>query len=683
MTNAPDPQNTPNGVSERLSPESQTADVSVEESFARVPSGEIVLLEDRVRDVPEAERGPLSGRLIQGRYLLRGLLGEGGMGAVYRAEHTLMGKELAIKVLLPELGATPTIVKRFQQEAQSASRLDHPGIIQVYDFGYTEEGMLFLAMAFLAGRSLTDLIAREAPFSAEGAIPLVVQICEALEHAHSQGVVHRDMKPDNVMVLERNGERRTKLLDFGIARVTQGEAAAQGMTQAGMVFGTPEYLSPEQAAGDPADARADLYAVGVILYEMLAGRRPFVADTNVEYIFHHLHDPPPPFREVLPDRSVSPELERVVLRALAKSPGDRFQTARELVDALLALQVVRYVSPGPSLQSIRAIAPRAGVTSPPASRPVATLSPSASPRAAQHDRPAVRRAVVRWGLASLGAIALILVVLLAVVSGDDGRQGTRAQRHLTQAQRAALDGAKALAKAGHYRAAEKKLQALLRSVPRSPQVHLFLGHVQCKEGHREACLGSYQAAMLLAPESRENKALLADLAVLLRRAKGKRWGRPDRQAAVLLVTGAMAGAGRFGPRGRKMLVAWVNSWWEPDLVWKVIEALVRQHADGGVDFLHAYRIRFRGVRDCKKRKRFVLEIVSRGDVSLRKVLEEVYRADSFPMPYSRARVHNACLRPDLARAIELMGGEVPRLAPRRRSARRSSSITRSIRRIFR
>ncbi len=206
---------------------------------------------------------PFIGTVVGERYRIVSRIGVGGMGAVYRAEHTMMRRDLAIKVLLPELSGKEEFARRFEREAESASRLAHPNIITVTDFGRTAEGSLFLAMEFLAGTSLSAAIAG-GPMTLERALAIERQILRGLDHAHAAGVVHRDLKPENIMLVERDGQRDVvKILDFGIAKVTEPQSGGQALTQAGVIFGTPEYLSPEQALGEAVDARADIYAAGV------------------------------------------------------------------------------------------------------------------------------------------------------------------------------------------------------------------------------------------------------------------------------------------------------------------------------------------------------------------------------------------------------------------------------------
>ena len=277
---------------------------------------------------------PLIGTVVGERYRIISRIGIGGMGAVYRVEHTMMRRDLAIKVLLPELGGKEEFSRRFEREAESASRLTHPNIISITDFGHTPEGSLFLVMEFLAGQSLSDAIAGGSMPPAR-ALSIIRQILRGLEHAHAAGVVHRDLKPENIMLVERDGQTDVvKILDFGIAKVTQPQSGGEALTQAGVIFGTPEYLSPEQALGEAVDARADIYAAGVILYEMLAGRRPFENEDKVKIISMHLSHAPPRIHDANPNVDVPLLLEQAIMQAMEKSREHRFATATAFLQAL-------------------------------------------------------------------------------------------------------------------------------------------------------------------------------------------------------------------------------------------------------------------------------------------------------------------------------------------------------------
>lgn len=268
------------------------------------------------------------GTVLAGTYRLDALIGEGGMGAVYRGRHVLLRRDVAIKVLHPDFSRDPELVKRFDREAQSAARLNHPNCIQVTEFGSTEEGMKYLVMQLLEGTELQNVL--DGPTPPERAVGLILQVLRGLEHAHGQGVVHRDLKPQNIFVTrDHEGREVLKLVDFGIAKIIGGDGALEQMTRAGMVFGTPQYMSPEQALGLEIDARADLYAAGVLLYQIVTGRLPFNSDDPVALIRMQVSTEPP----ALPP-SVPQELAGVIFRLLAKQKEQRFPDARTVRIAL-------------------------------------------------------------------------------------------------------------------------------------------------------------------------------------------------------------------------------------------------------------------------------------------------------------------------------------------------------------
>ncbi|MCB9718627.1 MAG: serine/threonine protein kinase [Myxococcales bacterium] len=269
----------------------------------------------------------LTGKTIVGRYRVDALLGLGGMGAVFRGRHLGLERDVAIKVLHPDLTRDPEISKRFDREAHSASRLDHPNCLRVTDVGSSEDGLKFMVMDLLAGSELSELVGERLP--PDRAVLLVLQILRGLEHAHEHGVIHRDIKPENVFVTrDHDGREVLKLVDFGIAKLVGG-GADDRMTKAGLIFGTPAYMSPEQAMGMEADHRADLYSVGVILYEMLSGTPPFASDDPVKLVRMQVSKDPP----ALPD-DVAPPLAAITMRLLAKDRDERFQSATEAREAL-------------------------------------------------------------------------------------------------------------------------------------------------------------------------------------------------------------------------------------------------------------------------------------------------------------------------------------------------------------
>jgi serine/threonine protein kinase/tetratricopeptide (TPR) repeat protein len=281
---------------------------------------------------------PLIGRTLPGGYLILELVGVGGMGRVYRAEQTTLGRTVAVKIIHPHLVGEENTAARFITEARAASRLNHPNSVGIIDFGKTPDGQLYLVMEFLRGRDLARVTHEDGALPFRRIVDVLRQTLAALAEAHSENIIHRDLKPENI-ILEpvRSGGDFVKVVDFGLAKM-RAETQQPGITSPGIVCGTPEYMSPEQARGDPLDARSDLYSMGVILYQLVSGRLPFEADSPTQVVLAHLTDTPRDPREVAPERHIPRQLVDVTLKALAKDPKDRFQDsdafASELARAL-------------------------------------------------------------------------------------------------------------------------------------------------------------------------------------------------------------------------------------------------------------------------------------------------------------------------------------------------------------
>ena len=279
----------------------------------------------------------LLGTVVGGKYEVLACIGEGGMGEVYRVRHVAMGKLMAMKVLLRHLSRHEQAVLRFGQEARAASQLRHPHIISVYDFGVTVYGELYIVMEYLQGKDLFDVLKECRVMGARRAVHVMRQVCAGLEAAHRREVIHRDLKPENIFLCtDREFPDYVKILDFGIAKV--GELGAdpdrRAVTGVGTVFGTPEYLAPEQAAAIEIDHRADLYSLGIIMYRMVAGRLPFLGGGKSRLIHSQLHEMPMPFSDRQMPAEVPDELEHIIFRVLAKDPDDRYQSAEALKEAL-------------------------------------------------------------------------------------------------------------------------------------------------------------------------------------------------------------------------------------------------------------------------------------------------------------------------------------------------------------
>lgn len=320
-----------------------------------------------LRDGPD----PLLGTTIAGRFTILGRLGRGSMGAVYRARQEAVGRDVALKLVRQDRAHDPETKGRFEREARAISALVSPHTVTAFDFGEAEDGSWFLAMEMLEGETVGERLRRVGRLDWFDALHFTRDALLSLAEAHAKGIIHRDLKPDNLFLsrIPSNGsgvEREScKVLDFGIAKWSRDEDASkidQLETQAGTVFGTPRYMSPEQAQGTPLDARSDLYSLGVLLYQMLSGRAPFVDDDAVVVMARHIKDPPPRFEAMTPKVEVPESIEVLLWRVLAKSPADRPASAEQMLLELDAAEVsVRALESGPRLTMG---APRGGVLGP-------------------------------------------------------------------------------------------------------------------------------------------------------------------------------------------------------------------------------------------------------------------------------------------------------------------------------
>jgi len=285
------------------------------------------------RQKGEEKKDLAPGTVLEGRYTILKKIGEGGMGSVYLAMNDAIGKKVVVKVLITEEFNRQV----FRREVMSAAKIGHENIINLMDFGMTPDGNPFIVMEHLEGKDLCDIIRKDGPMSWREARRILVQVCNALAALHEKGIVHRDVKPDNIFIIERDGSRVAKLLDFGIAKL-----ADDGRHSDGFTGGTPEYTAPEQAAGlRGCDHRVDIYALGVVMYEMLCGALPFTSSAEktklrvLELMDKHQDEKPPPFSEKRPDLKIPADVEAVVMRALQKIPDDRFQSMKEMKEAML------------------------------------------------------------------------------------------------------------------------------------------------------------------------------------------------------------------------------------------------------------------------------------------------------------------------------------------------------------
>ncbi len=356
--------------------------------------------------MPEAHRTVI-GRVFDDRYEIVRPLGSGGMADVYLANDRLLGRQVALKVLFGRYAHDEQFVERFRREASSAAGLNHPNIVQIYDRGQAE-GSYYIAMEYLEGRSLKEIIVKYAPLSTELLVSIATQVAEALRFAHRRDVIHRDIKPQNIII---DNEGRVKVTDFGIARA--GSAAT--MTEAGSILGTAHYLSPEQAQGQPVEAASDLYSLGVVMYEMATGRLPFNGDNPVSIAMQHVHDQPALPRSIV--ESIPENLEAVILRALGKQPVERYLTAQALLEDLGRVQDGEPVSaPATYTEEVtRVMSPAAAAAAAAAAGPQATQIRRRAPDGlgtlpeSQRGEPPKKQSVWPW--------ILVIVLVLALAGG--------------------------------------------------------------------------------------------------------------------------------------------------------------------------------------------------------------------------------------------------------------------------
>ena len=439
---------------------------------------------------------PRIGTVLHERYRIVERIGDGAMGAVYRGERVKLGRWVAIKFLLEEYAATPDGLRRFEVEARAMSRLAHPNCVAVTDFGI-DDGTPYLVMEFAPGRSLRQVLREEERMAPPRAVAVTRQVLAGLVHAHGQGIVHRDIKPENILLasVEGHGEH-VRILDFGLAKLRE-----DAVFTSGMALGTPGYMSPEQTLGRPVDERADVYATGILLHELIAGLKPFVSDDPHEVMRMHRDSPPAPLRQV--GAAVSAELEAAVLRALAKAPADRFASASAFLDALRA---VPEASTMPTAPAVLAPPPRA---------------PSVAPPISAAGR---RRAIT--AAAAIGGLGVLLAVGLFFGSDDRGAAGAPAVTIDAGGAAMSFDPEPAAAlppepedvvrireraARGGRTSAIRALEQIRARSPERAEVHYALGNLMAESMWWTDSVEAYRMALALGPAYRTDERLIRDL----------------------------------------------------------------------------------------------------------------------------------------------------------------------------
>jgi len=403
-------------------------------------------------------RTDLVGSVIGERYHVLKLLGAGGMGRVYLAEHVKMGRQCALKVLHPAMARDGDAISRFNREAANASRIDHPNVAAIYDFGETPDSLLYLAMQYIEGETLTQIMKAQGAIAPLRVADIVRQAAEGLHAAHGMGIVHRDLKPDNIMVSRgADGVDSVKVVDFGIAKAT-GERS-QGVTRTGIVVGTPEYMSPEQLAGEEVDGRSDQYSLALVAFNLLTGDLPFPSASTGTLVVMRLTQEPRSLAEVCPDVDWPNELQVAMSRALDRDPSRRFASTRDFAHALhagIAMMPARTVTKG-ATRPIESVPSDAATT-------VVSRPPRSGRRTSERERR------LTW---IIGAGAAMLLVA-----------GVLASRGLLQRARArtALDQGITAYRNGRHDAARERLLAASQIAPNDPMPHVYLARL-AREGN--------------------------------------------------------------------------------------------------------------------------------------------------------------------------------------------------------
>lgn len=596
-------------------------------------------------EMASVPRDPRVGTVVGERYRLLEPIGEGGMGAVYRAEHILMKKVVALKLLHAETGQMEDAGRRFEREAQSASRLNHLHIVSVTDFGRSQTGELFLVMEFVAGQSLADAI-EQGRLSVSRACRLTGQILSALEHAHEQKVVHRDLKPANVMLVQNSDPRLgevAKILDFGIAKITESAEGEQPLTKGVMIFGTPSYMSPEQATGQDVDARADLYSCGIMLYEMLAGRKPFVSEDLVKVMAMQVTAAPPPLSHVAPDAHIPEAVQAVVMRALRKNREERFASAREFRAALEAAELASPRTRGPlawvGLGDWRKGAGRG-------TRALGELGRRGWARACKL-RARLPRKAQPWAF----PVAAVLLVGLLGVWGYSCRSGAAPRlqppppKPVAQEMKSPIKEIEEAMVKARFAEARVLIMQQISAHPDVARVRYLLGNLEFAEKNPSAGLQAYEEALRLDPGLRGDAALLVNVRGLL----------TDKRLAQAALDFLIK---QIGVPARATLAELASEDRRMEFRHAAREACESLGCAGQVDKVQSYSLDLTQGRNCAEKREAVEKL---GDTNDKRAIEPLRKARTEVRGGLLGRMlgggGNACIVKDIDAALKRLGVE--------------------------
>jgi tRNA A-37 threonylcarbamoyl transferase component Bud32 len=592
-------------------------------------------------EMASVSRDPRVGTVVGERYRLIEPIGEGGMGAVYRAEHILMKKVVALKLLHSDMQMEDA-GRRFEREAQSASRLNHMHIVSVTDFGRNQTGELFLVMEYVAGQSLADAI-DEGRLTVSRACRLTGQILSALEHAHEQKVVHRDLKPANVMLVQNPDPRLgevAKILDFGIAKITENAEGEQPLTRGVMIFGTPSYMSPEQATGQDVDVRSDLYSCGVMLYEMLAGRKPFESDDVVKLMAMQVTAAPPPLSRVAADAHIPEAVQAVVMRALEKNREQRFASAREF---RMALEAAELASPrsGSRLADWREAMARA-------SRAVAELGRTVRFQVGELKARLPRRAQP-WAVPGTVVVLVGLIGLWAYScrSGAAPRLQPPPPKPVAQEMRSPIKDIEDHMVKARFSEARVLIMQQISAHPDVARVRYLLGNLEFAEKNPAAGLQAYEEALRMDAGLRGDAALLVNVRGLL---SDKRLAQP---ALDLLIK-------QVGVPARATLAELASEDRRPEFRRAARDACDSLGCADQVDKVQSYSLDLTQGRSCLEKREAVEKL---GDTKDKRAIEPLRKARYEERGGLLGRMlgggGNACIIKDIDAALKKLGVEPP------------------------
>jgi eukaryotic-like serine/threonine-protein kinase len=621
-------------------------------------------------------RDPLVDTIIGERYRVLARIGEGGMGTVFRVEHTHMKKVLALKLLRSEYSNIDDAARRFEREAQSASRLSHPNIISVTDFGHGAAGELFLVMEFVAGEPLSDVLARGGRMPPSRACHIASQILLALEHAHGQGVIHRDLKPANVMLVKdpdpTKGET-VKILDFGIAKMTQAQGTQshgdEPLTRGVMIFGTPGYMSPEQAAGQEADSRADLYSCGIILYEMLTGQRPFQCDDLVKLLAMQITAPPPRFAEIAPSARISPELETVVMRVLEKERDKRYATAADFRAAiartstdvaergarLAARSVFLGITAGAKLWERRGEAVSFG-------RRVWAKVVEIKGKLDKVAEPALKHLPERIRRFTIPAIAILVLMVLMWPSGSAKKSRSlkneppKPKPVATELKSPIKHIEETMAK-GQLVEARVLIMQQISEHPNEGRVRYLLGNLEFADKNPSAGLQAYEEALRLDPGLRGDAALLVNIRSEL----------SDKKVGFIALEMLIK---QVGKPAVALLADLASDDRRPEFRKAAREACETLGCTDKVDLVGSYALDLSQAHSCEEKREAVQRLGATGDA---KAIEPLRKARSERRGLLGGLLSssgNGCVLKDIDAALTALGAPPPPAAPTPKRRRR-------------